>query len=97
MDEQIRGIVSQNDRIISVNELITMQMGPQHILVNLSLGFDSKLSSGDVQSTITDFNEQIKEAIPTVSRVFIEAESWAEHHAQRSAQHGDEAEHPSGD
>lgn len=97
VDEKIRGIVSQDDRIISVNELITMQMGPQHILVNLSLEFDRKLSSGDVQSTISEFNEQIKDAVPTVSRVFIEAESWAEHHAQQSAQRVDPAENSSGD
>lgn len=85
VDEKIRLIVSNDDRIINVNEIITVQMGPQHVLVNLSLDFDKTLSSGAVEETISEFNQEIRDAIPTVSRVFIEAESYIAHQRQREA------------
>ncbi|MCA9889424.1 MAG: cation transporter, partial [Anaerolineae bacterium] len=57
------------------------------ILVNLSLDFDQSLSSGAVEETISEFNQEIKSAIPAVRRVFIEAESYLAHQRQQQAEH----------
>ncbi|GJM25549.1 MAG: cation transporter [Phycisphaerae bacterium] len=92
VDEQIRKIVSGDDRIVAVNELITVQMGPQHILVNLSLDFAQSLSSGTVEETISEFNREIKATIPMVRRVFIEAESYSAHKNQQQDDQDSRAE-----
>jgi cation diffusion facilitator family transporter len=83
VQERIRKIVSGHSGVKRVNELITMHMGPQSILVNLSVDFADMLSSRDVEQAVTDFNRQIKEAVPEARRVFIEAESWAAHRGQQ--------------
>jgi cation diffusion facilitator family transporter len=83
VDEQIRKIVSDDDRIAAVNELITVQMGPHHILVNLSLDFADSLNIGVLEEAIAEFNQRIKAAIPAVRRVFIEAESYSAHQRQQ--------------
>ncbi len=88
VDEKIRKIIADDDRIESVNELITVQMGPEHVLVNLSLDFAQSLSSSNVEDTINEYNMKIRSAIPTVRRVFIEAESYTAHRRQQATGRG---------
>lgn len=83
---RIREIVSAHPGIKRINELITLHMGPQSILVNMSVGFADGLSSNDVEAAVADFNRRIKQAMPDVRRVFIEAESWTAHRDQQQGQ-----------
>ena len=79
----IRRIVAARSGIKQVNELITMHMGPEHILVNISVDFADSLSSKAVEEAVADLNHSIKQALPEVRRVFIEAETWAAHRDQQ--------------
>jgi cation diffusion facilitator family transporter len=72
-------IVAEDPRIIAVNELLTMHMGPTDVLVNVSLDFADALLAGDVEEAISDFEKQIKNSFPDVKRVFIEAQSLIDH------------------
>ena len=72
---RIREIVGRYDVIDHVNEVATMHMGPEYILVNLSVDFKSEASSDDVESTVRALDGDLKEALPRVKRVFIEAEA----------------------
>ncbi len=83
VQRRIREIVSTHPGIKQVNELITIHMGPQSILVNISVDFADELSSNAVEAATADFNRRIKQTIPEVHRVFIEAESWTAHRDQR--------------
>ena len=75
----IRRIVSGKTGIERVNELLTMHFGPQDVLLTLSLDFDDRLSSGQVERAISEMESEIKTAYPEVTRVFIEAQSWPAH------------------
>ncbi|NNC72361.1 MAG: hypothetical protein HKN78_05730 [Sphingomonadaceae bacterium] len=79
--EGIRKVVSDDDRITGVNEILTMHMGPQDILLAASVDFDDSITADRVEQAITDFEIRIKSAFPQVSRIFIEAQSWRQHHA----------------
>lgn len=59
----------------NVNEILTMHMGPDFILVNLSLDFSDSTTAGDVEKTISDIDQQLKKQFPEIKRVFIEAEA----------------------
>ncbi len=83
VQRRIREIISTHPGIKTLNELITMHMGPQSILVNLSVDFADELSSNAVEAAAADINRWIKQAVPDVRRVFIEAESWTAHRAQQ--------------
>ncbi|REK15493.1 MAG: cation transporter [Planctomycetota bacterium] len=71
----IREIISRHRSIKHVNEVATMHVGPEYILVNLSVDFASDACSDDVEATVGRIDREIKEAIPRVKRVFVEAES----------------------
>lgn len=68
-------LIHQDDRFDNVNELLTMHLGPKDILVNLSLDFADRLSSAEVEQTISDLERRIKTEYPDIRRVFIEAQS----------------------
>lgn len=58
-----------------VNEVLTMHMGPDFILLNLSVDFPDDLPAKDMEIVIAKLDRQIKQAFPDVKRVFIEAEA----------------------
>ena len=58
-----------------VNEVLTMHVGPEYILANLSLDFADHLTAADLEAGIADLDRRIKEALPRVKRVFVEAEA----------------------
>jgi len=75
----IREIVENAELIKHVNEIATMHMGPEFVLVTLSLDFIDDVPSQDVEQTITELTARIKDEFPIVKRVFIEVEAWSNH------------------
>ncbi len=75
----IRAIAHARDGVKAVNELLTMHMGPDDILVNLSLDFDDGIRSETVEAAISALEAEIKDSYPEVKRVFIEAQSIRAH------------------
>jgi len=71
----IREMVNQIDAIERANEVLTMHMGPDYILVNVSADFAPDASANDVESSIALLDKKIKERFPRVKRIFVEAES----------------------
>ena len=81
LQESVRAIVAESPGILATNELLTMHLGPRDILINLSLDFEDRLSSVDVEAAISNLERRIKESHAEVKRVFIEAQSWRGHAA----------------
>lgn len=77
--EGIEQIFTNDKRIVSLNELLTMHMGPTDILVNVSIDFSDELDSKEVEAAVSDFETRIKEQFPDVKRIFIEAQSFLSH------------------
>jgi len=73
--EGIQEIILRYDGIDNLNEVLTMHMGPDFILVNISIDFRDDIPAGDLEEMISRMDVQIKESFPTVKRVFVEAES----------------------
>jgi divalent metal cation (Fe/Co/Zn/Cd) transporter len=73
--KEIRAIVGALPQVEHVNEVLTMHMGPEFILANLSVDFKDDLSAVEVEAAISSMDVQIKQACPDVQRVFIEAEA----------------------
>jgi cation diffusion facilitator family transporter len=81
----IKDVVAHHDMICSVNEIATLHMGPESIVVTISLGFEKDLSAGDVESGVTEITRAIKGIDPAIKRVFVEAERRADHQRGRAA------------
>ena len=73
--EGIRSLVARNDHVLHVNELLTMHMGPEFILVTVSVEFDDSRAADDIEDAIHSIDSEIKSSYPEVKRIFIEAEA----------------------
>ncbi len=75
----IRTILNREADILSINEILTMHMGPEDVLLNISLDFHDSISAGDVEGTISQLEKNIKKHYPQIARVFIEAQNRTAH------------------
>ena len=79
--EIVQGIASMTDaypEIAVVNETLTMHMGPEYILVNLSVDFDDAMDADSIEKAIARLTLEIKKKYPRVKRIFVEAEEPSE-------------------
>lgn len=70
----IRQIVQTSAEVNHVNEILTMHMGPEFILLNLSVDFRDEALAPDIEAAVARIDGEIKRAYPEVKRIFIEAE-----------------------
>ncbi len=56
----IRKIVDEEDNVLSVNEILTMHMGPTDVLLNISIDFAENLTANQVEAAISQFESEIK-------------------------------------
>lgn len=71
----IRGIVAARPRVEQVNEVLTMHMGPEFVLVTLSVQFRDAETTESLEQAIARIDADIKKSWPEVKRVFVEAET----------------------
>ncbi len=67
------------EEIRKVNKVLTLHMGPEYILVNLSIEFANDLKVGTLERLIEKLTREIKSQNANVKRVFIEAEDFTPH------------------
>ena len=75
----VRQVIARQSGVLRTNEVLSMHLGPNDILLNLSVDFKDSEDSKDVETAITEMEAQIKRAEPKVRRIFIEAQSWRGH------------------
>ena len=75
--EGITQIATTHPTIDGVNEVLTMHMGPNYILLNVSVNFTDAMQVASVEDDILALTNEIKQKYPLVKRVFIEAEGDA--------------------
>ena len=77
----IRSLLSADQRILSVNEVATLHMGPDFIVATVSVDFIDAMSAEELEAAVTELNKEIKAIDPRMQRVFIEAERREDHQA----------------
>jgi cation diffusion facilitator family transporter len=71
----IKQIVANHPVVNHVNEALTMHMGPDFILLNLSVDFRDEAAAPEIERAVAKIDAEIKRTYPEVKRIFIEAES----------------------
>ncbi len=69
----IRKIVAGDPRVSVVRAPLTMQLGPQDILLNLDVEFREGISARDYVAAVHTIEEEIRRRHPAIQRIFIEA------------------------
>jgi cation diffusion facilitator family transporter len=72
--QEIREILNSNNSIEHVNEVLTMHMGPDFILANISVDFADDKTADKIEIVVAGIDKQIKAQNPQIKRIFIEAE-----------------------
>lgn len=72
---KIKEIASKSPAIKEINEVLTLHMGPEFILVTISIDFKNDLIAGEIEKATQAITTEIKQAFPLVKKVFIEAEA----------------------
>lgn len=78
----IQELLGNDERILGVNEVATLHMGPDFIVVTVSADFVDAISAEQLERSVTDLNGRIKGIDPRIQRVFIEAERREDHRPQ---------------
>ena len=71
----IRRLAERLSIVEHVNEVLTLHMGPQFVLVTLSLDFDDHATLEQLEKEIENLDKRIRESYPEVKKIFVEAES----------------------
>ncbi|MBV1904945.1 MAG: cation diffusion facilitator family transporter [Pseudomonadales bacterium] len=75
----IRTLCASYNGVEKVHEVLTMHMGPEFILVNISVKFKDNATAVQIESSIEDIDKAIKSRYEHVKRIFIEAERSSMH------------------
>lgn len=82
----IRRIVGEEARVKRPLDVLTMHMGPDDVLLNLSVEFQDSLNAREVEDAVCTLESRIRNQYPIIRRIFVEAESLR---ARRGRQEGD--------
>lgn len=75
--EGIRKLLVEAPGVERVNEVLTVHMGPEFVLLNVSIQFADDNTTPDLEYAIANLDSRIKQEFPIVKRVFVEAETVA--------------------
>ena len=72
---KINQILSSNKHVTAYKRPLSLYFGPQEVLVNLDVDFENNLTADKLEEAIDVIEHEIKTQIPSVNRIFIEAET----------------------
>lgn len=72
---KIRKILAAETSVQKIGDLLTMQLGPDQVLLAVDIKFRDGLPVEEVESTIDRLENQIRRSEPSVKRIFIEADA----------------------
>ena len=73
--QKITNIAKNVSWVKHVNEVLTLHMGPEYILVNMSVDMNDSTPVGEIEKAVAQLDRDIKATFPEVKRVFVEAEA----------------------
>jgi cation diffusion facilitator family transporter len=81
--DSLKQLVRNDPAVERVGQLLTMQLGPEQVLLNLELEFYSQGSIEALEETIDRITRKIQQAHPEVKQVYLEANSLDSNQSQR--------------
>ncbi len=73
----IRSLCKTQSGVKEVIRLLTMQLAPQEVLLNLEIQFTKNLTGEEIASTVENLEAKIRHKHPEIKLIFIEAKSLA--------------------
>jgi cation diffusion facilitator family transporter len=70
--EAIVRVFDDHPKVLSVEELLTMALGPASLLVAARLDFVPDVDSDEVEEVADELERQLREAVPEITEVFLD-------------------------
>lgn len=67
----VRAILEADPRVVEVQELLTMHLGPKEVLLAASLDLRDQLPGEEIEDAARDLTRRIEAAHPEITRVFL--------------------------
>ncbi len=74
----ISQIVNSDEDVVRLRQPLTMQMGPDEVLLALDIHFKEELQSPQLARVIRRLEKHIKSALPEVKQIFIEVNTFSD-------------------
>lgn len=72
----IRSLLTADPHVASVQRILSAQMSPGNLLLNLDLRFERGLAANDIYEAIGSIESEIRHRFPVVKEVFIEVKAF---------------------
>ena len=76
--DSILNLASKMQGVVHANGVLTTQIGPQQIIVVLSLEFADELKTPDIEQKVVELERQVRALHPAVTAVFIKPQTLLE-------------------
>lgn len=73
---KVKEVITADDAVERVGDILTMQLGPNQVLLTVDIRFQRTLTMDQLESVIDRLEKKIREQEPSIQRIFIEAESF---------------------
>ena len=69
----IEDVIGRHPDVVEVRELLTMVLGPKALLVAARVDLVDRADAGRIERSATEIDEALREAVPDVTEVFLDA------------------------
>lgn len=83
--DRIRSLAEADPMVEQVAPPMTMHLGPRDVLLNLDIQFRQGASAADIEAAIDRLERSIRQEIPIITRIYIEAEALTSARRQEAA------------
>ncbi|HEY2736053.1 MAG TPA: cation diffusion facilitator family transporter [Polyangiales bacterium] len=87
--DSILRLTAEMDGVAHANEVLTIHLAPDQIMVALSIEFADELRTSDIEARVVDLEREVREAHPAVVALFVKPQTcghWREVSARRLAE-----------
>jgi cation diffusion facilitator family transporter len=71
LSESIRDLARQQPGVISVEGILTSQLGPEQVIANVGVQFEDRLRAPDIERVIGHLETELRKKHPELFRVFV--------------------------
>jgi cation diffusion facilitator family transporter len=78
--QKIKTFSAKDPDVEMVMDILTMQLGPEEVLLAMDVNFKNHLVANDIQSATDRLEDMIRKEFPDIKKIFIRAESKVKYH-----------------
>jgi cation diffusion facilitator family transporter len=67
----VRNALCDDDRVVNVIEVLSLHLGPEEVLVGVTIDFRDDLPGGEVERAASELSARIHRDLPSVTRLFL--------------------------